>query len=158
MGAIALNSLWEGILANPVAIEAHIRLASMRQIHCAIEHLERGDFECAITLAAAAEGMLPEPEKPYFRGKVKAMSESEGIKAAGGAIGPNDHSNWLKHGTLNNARVENATIPDEESVVWICRAISKFNAVYDDLSPQMISFRKWATEWLENNLKAANPS
>ena len=27
----------------------------MRQIHCAIEHLHRGDYECAITLAGAAE-------------------------------------------------------------------------------------------------------
>jgi hypothetical protein len=80
------------------------------------------------------------------------MSESEEIKAAGGATGPNDYSNWLKHGTLNNARVENATIPAEESVVWICRAISKFNAVYDDVSPQMISVRKRAKEWLESDL------
>jgi tRNA threonylcarbamoyladenosine modification (KEOPS) complex Cgi121 subunit len=32
-----------------------VRYASMRQIHAAIEHLHRGDFECAITLAAAAE-------------------------------------------------------------------------------------------------------
>lgn len=70
-------------MANPVPIDTHIRLASMRQIHCAIEHLERGDFECAITLAAAAEGMLPEPEKPYLRHKVKAMAKSEEIKAAG---------------------------------------------------------------------------
>jgi hypothetical protein len=145
-------------LANPVAIETDIRLASMRQIHCAIEHLERGDFECAITLAAAAEGMLPEPGKTYFRGKVKAMSKSEEIKAAGGAIGPNDYSNWLKHSTLNNARVENATIPDEESVVWICRAISKFNAVYDGASPQMVSYRDWAIKWLRDNLKSATLS
>jgi hypothetical protein len=39
----------------------------MRQIHAAIEHLHRGDFECAITLAAAGEGMLPPTEEPYFR-------------------------------------------------------------------------------------------
>jgi hypothetical protein len=75
----------------------------MRQIHCAIEHVERGDYECAITLAAAAEGMLPEPEKPYFRGKVKKLSESEEVKAAGGATGPNDYSAWLKHGTFSVA-------------------------------------------------------
>ena len=30
-------------------------LASMRQVHCAIEHLNRGDFECAITLARRNE-------------------------------------------------------------------------------------------------------
>ena len=133
---------------GPVSIETDLRIASMRQIHCAIEHIERGDYECAITLAATAEGMLPEPEKPYFRGKVKAISKSEGIKAAGGATGPNDYSIWLKHGTLNGVKTENAIIPDEESVVWVYRAISKFNAVYDDRSPQMESFCKWAKDWL----------
>ncbi len=133
---------------GPVPIQTDRRVASMRQIHCAIEHIERGDYECAITLAAAAEGMLPEPGKPYFRGKVKKLAESEEIKAAGGAIGPNDYSVWLKHGTFNGVKTEKATIPDEESVVWIYRAISKFDAVYDDRSPQMISFCKWAADWL----------
>jgi tRNA threonylcarbamoyladenosine modification (KEOPS) complex Cgi121 subunit len=64
---IALSNFSESALASPVAIDTQIRLASMRQIHGAIEHLERGDIECAITLAAAVEGMLPERGKPYFR-------------------------------------------------------------------------------------------
>jgi hypothetical protein len=38
----------------------------MRQIHAAIKHLDRGDFECAITLAAAGEEMLPPKDKPHF--------------------------------------------------------------------------------------------
>lgn len=133
---------------GPVSIETNIRIASMRQMHCAIEHIERGDYECAITLAAAAENMLPEPEKPFFREKVKAMAKSEEIKAAGGATGPNDYSVWLKHGTLNGVKTYQATIQDEESVVWAYRAISKFNALYDDQSPQMISFCMWAKDWL----------
>ncbi|MGB6537275.1 MAG: hypothetical protein WBF58_15070 [Xanthobacteraceae bacterium] len=137
---------------EPVPIDTSIRLASMRQIHCAIDHLERGNYECAITLAAAAEGMMPEPEKPYFRGKVKAMAQSEEIKAAGGAIGPNDYSVWLKHGTFNGVKTEEVMIPNEEGVVWIYRAISKFHAVYDDRSPQMISFCKWAKDWLTQDL------
>jgi hypothetical protein len=94
---------------GPISIETNLRVASMRQIHCAIEHVERGDYECAITLAAAAEGMLPEPQKPYFRGKVKKLSESEEIKAAGSAIGPNDYSVWLKHGTFNGVKIEEVT-------------------------------------------------
>lgn len=140
-------------MADPVSIDTNIRLASMRQIHCAIEHLHAGDFECAITLAHAGEGMLPEPAKPYLRHGIKKMAESEEIQAAGGAIGPNDISVWLKHGTFNGVKEENATIPAEESVAFICRAISKFKAVYDELSPQMTSFREWAKAWLENDLK-----
>lgn len=143
---------------TPVPIDTHIRLASMRQINRAIDHCYNGEYECAITLAHAGEGMLPEPEKPYLRHKIKDMSKSEAIQAAGGLTDPNDISVWLKHGTLNKARVEALTIPAEESVAFVCRAISKFEAVYDDLSPQMTSFRKWAKEWLENDLKAATSS
>jgi hypothetical protein len=125
----------------------------MRQIHAAIEHLRRGDFECAITLAGAAEGILPDTDKPHFRQKVKAFAQREDIKAAGGATGENDYINWLKHGSLkvSGPRIENATIPAEESVVVVWRAISKFHAVYDDMSPQMQSFHKWALDWLEKD-------
>ena len=140
---------------GPVPIDTDVRIASMRQIHCAIEHIERGDYECAITLSAAAEGMLPEPNKPYFRGRVQDMAKREEIKNAGGAVKPNDYSVWLKHGTFNGIKTEKATIPDEESVVWIYRAISKFNALYDDYSPQMISFCRWAGDWLTGRGKSA---
>jgi hypothetical protein len=64
---------------------------------------------------------------------------------------------WLKHGTFNGKKTEKATIPAEESVAFVCRAISKFKAVYDDLSPQMLSFREWAKKWLENDIKTAKP-
>lgn len=139
-------------MTTPVPIDTHIRLASMRQIHGAIEHVYRGDYECAITLASAAENMLLEPDAPYLRQKIKAVSNSEEINAAGGATGPNDYATWLKHGTFNGVKTENATIPAEESVAWVCRAISKFKTVYDDLSPQMTSFRQWAKEWLQKDL------
>jgi hypothetical protein len=141
---------------DPVPIDTHIRLASMRQIHCAIEHLHRGDYECAITLAGAAEGMLPDTWKPHFRQKVKEFSKSGEINAEGGAVDPNDYINWLKHGTLvkNGPRIEHATIPAEESVVVIGRAITKYNAVYDDCSPQMVSFLKNLKEWLQGELSS----
>ena len=139
-------------MATPVSIDTHIRLSSMRQINRAIDHCINGEYECAITLAHAGEGMLPEPEKPYLRHKIKAMSKSEEIQDAGGLTGPNDISVWLKHGTLNGARTEAITIPAEESVAFVCRAISKFEAVYGEISPQMLGFRKWATEWLQKDL------
>jgi hypothetical protein len=112
-------------LFGPVPIDTHIRLASMRQIHCAIEHLERGDYECAITLAGAAEGMLPETEEEHFRQKVIELSNTPEIKAAGGATGPNDYINWLKHASIvrGGPRIDNATIPAEESVAVVWRAI-----------------------------------
>jgi hypothetical protein len=127
----------------------------MRQIHGAIEHAYRGDYECAITLAGAAEGILPETDEPHFREKEKELARSSEIKAAGGATGPNDYINWLKHGSLvkGGPRFEAATIPAEESLKTIWRAISKFRAIYNDLSPQMLSFCDWARGWLQQDLK-----
>ena len=63
-------------MATPVAIDTHIRLASMRQINRAIDHAIQGEYECAITLAGAAEGMLPETWKPHFRQKIKNFAET----------------------------------------------------------------------------------
>ena len=119
----------------------------MRQIHAAIDHLHRGDFECAITLAAAGEGMLPETDVPHFRQKVKALAAS--LPAAEeGAQGPNDYINWLKHGTPDGKRLENARITELEVINTVWRAITKFEAVYGaadtDRTPQMLSFMNWA--------------
>jgi hypothetical protein len=63
-------------------IETHVRYASMRQIHAAIEHVHREDYECAITLAGAAEGILPDTDEPHFRQKVKALSGIPGNQGA----------------------------------------------------------------------------
>lgn len=42
----------------PIRFEMNLQFASLRQIHAAIEHMERGDFERATTLADAAKCML----------------------------------------------------------------------------------------------------
>lgn len=141
-------------MATPVPVDTNVRLASMRQIHCAIDHLHRGDYECAITLAGAAEGILPETGKPHFRQKVKELSKELSklpeVQETGGAIGPNDYINWLKHGSLERGgpRLETATIPVLESVIVVYRAITKYHAVYDDFSPQMLSYLSWAKVWM----------
>lgn len=123
----------------------------MRQINRAIDHCYNGEYECAITLAGAAESVLTDTDRPHFRQKEMELSKSPEIKAAGGDIIPNDYYNWLKHGSLvsGGPRIENATIPAEESVKWVWRAISKYKAVYDDLPPQMLSFLDWAKNWLQ---------
>ena len=42
------------------------KLAAQRQIGAALVHLHKGDLECAISLAAAAEGTLPPTEEPHI--------------------------------------------------------------------------------------------
>jgi hypothetical protein len=53
--------------ATPTVIDTCSHYASMRQIHAAIDHWRHADFECAITLAGAAEGMLPDIDEPHYR-------------------------------------------------------------------------------------------
>jgi hypothetical protein len=135
-------------LFGPVAIDTNIRLAAMRQIHCAIEHLKEGHYEAAITLGAAAECMLPETAAQHLRQAVKKMSKQPNIQQApGGSTDPNACSIWLKHGTIDGQRVEAITIPAEESMVVVCRAMTKFNAVYNDMTPQMAAFHAIAMRW-----------
>ena len=107
----------------------------MRQIHAAIEHLQRGDFECAMTLAAAGEGTLPSTDEPQFR-ELARMTEV------------NDTVDWLRYGPMKdkeNSRRgcgQSVTIEQSEATFIIYRAIAKFDAVFgDQKTPQMVSFR-----------------
>jgi hypothetical protein len=128
-------------MTHPRSIDTSIQLASMRQIHRAIEHIERGDYECAITLAGAAEGMLPKTNDPTFRHKIgemaKALPKDEQIPDGQKALWqPNDFINWLKHGEVNGERYDSATIPDDEWMTTVYRAINKFAKFYE-LTPQI---------------------
>jgi hypothetical protein len=121
----------------------------MRQIHGAIAHLQRGDFECAMTLAAAGEGMLPSTDEPQFRDLAR-MTEV------------NDIVDWLRCGPVKDkehgrrGRDQSITIEEAEAVFVIFRAIAKFDAVFgDQKTPQMVSFRICATRSLEVRLNIA---
>jgi hypothetical protein len=131
----------------PASIEVTLKVASMRQIHAAIEHEAKQNFECSITLAAAGEGMLPITENEHFHKKVKEFAVSL-PEATEGATGPNDVITWLKHGTYKGKKCEKATIEHVEVMVTIWRAISKFHAVYDEVSPQMVSWANATRERL----------
>jgi hypothetical protein len=133
-------------MSNPVSIDTTVRYASMRQIHGAIDHLHGGDFECAITLAAAGGGVLPPTDKPHLFQKLIAFANSLPTDEK-----VNDIINWLKHATTKKggARIENATITEDEMIATIARSISKFAAVYDYQSPQMAQFINWAATRLQ---------
>jgi len=53
-----------------------MRARLARKDQSAIEHIHRGDFECAIPLASAAEGMLPNTAEPHFWQKMLALEKS----------------------------------------------------------------------------------
>jgi tRNA threonylcarbamoyladenosine modification (KEOPS) complex Cgi121 subunit len=143
-------------MGNPPHIDTSVRYASMRQIHAAIEHLHRGDFECAITLAAAGEGMLPPTDKEHFFKKARKLEKEVGVQPDG-VTGANDIINWLKHGEIfdqatgKRKRYETATIEELEVIVTIYRGITKFEAIFEnEKTPQMLSFKNWALPYLED--------
>lgn len=128
-------------------IETNLQFASMRQIHAAIEHMERGDFECAITLADAAKSTLAGVDEVHFLKILKEVSRSHEFGAAGGTERSNDCVHWLKHARLimNGPRIEKAIITNFEVIATIRRAIARFLAAYPEVkTPQMLSFENWA--------------
>jgi hypothetical protein len=112
-------------------VETTKQLSSMRQTKAAIEHLHKGQLECAITLVAAAEGQLPETKTEYLFRLLQRLKPQENF---------NLFITWLKHPT----GPDTATISDFEAVLVIARAIQKFVAVYEASCTEFNAFSAWA--------------
>jgi hypothetical protein len=93
-------------------------------------------MECAITLAAAAEGVMPPTEEPHLFTVLKNSSLSRK------EFDYNHTINWLKH----PIPPDDLDIWEFEAAIIIVRAISKFFAVYRTGSPAMKSFVRWTFE------------
>jgi hypothetical protein len=139
-------------MANPTQIETSIRVASMRQIHAAIDHLHRGDFECAITLAAAGAGMLPAIDNPHSFLKEMALIPMPASSYVEARV--NEVIDWLAHGISDGTRIELIQISELEMIAAIFRAISRFELVYG-LTPQMRQFAKCAISTLQSQEERA---
>ncbi len=114
----------------PESIENTDRLALSRQFHAVIGHFDNCEFESAITLAAAAEGILPSTQKHHFFKSLKNKLTDVNLLI-----------NWLKHGVNP---YDTATISEIEVAATIFRSITKFDAVYGELTPEMKKFIVWA--------------
>jgi hypothetical protein len=108
------------------------QLAATRQIQAAIAHFWKDEYECAITLAAAAEGLLPPANEPHIFSVLQASPTFKGADY-------NRFIVWLKHPTEPNE----AHIAEFEAAIIIMRAISKLIAVYHDGTEDMRAFGRW---------------
>ena len=108
------------------------RDAVIRQIHAAIEHCQKGESVPAITLAAAAEGALPATDKDHL---IKRINELGLFKQ----LDMNAVINWLKHDT----GYQSADVLELEACATTMRAISKFAAVYEGVTPSMKAHYDW---------------
>ena len=135
--------------------ETTARSAALQQIHAAIDHLRKSELVAAITLASAAEGVLPRTDNPHLFPKMKALIASLPVDP-GGTTDINAFTHWTKHGTH-----EKAKISELEVVATIVRAISKFVAVYGEQSLQMKAFSEEVIASLQadkNSTLSAPPS
>jgi hypothetical protein len=115
-----------------IYIETTKKLAAHRQIHAAIAHLYKSELECAITLAAAAEGLLPDTEEPHiFAYLRKHPSYKE--------IDHNQSINWLKH----KEEPDIAILFEREAAIIVARAMTKFAAVYNEGPSEWKQFLEW---------------
>jgi hypothetical protein len=125
-------------MRNRPSIDTTKQLAALRQIRAAIEHFHKQEFECVVTLAGAAEGLLWPTDAPHlFKGMKEGMSLEDQEK-----IDLNLVINWLKHSSSPDA----ITVTEVETVIVLQRAITKFIAVYRKISPQMDAFLGWARD------------
>jgi hypothetical protein len=105
------------------------QIAAYRQIVAAIEHLHKKDYECAITLAGAAEGQVKEKTNHLFRLILKKFSSDEA----------NAYIHWLKH----PSGPDGAEITEQEVVTTIIRAIQKYVGAYETNHPHFTTFSEW---------------
>jgi hypothetical protein len=58
-------------------VETSKHLSALRQVRAAIAHFHKGEFECAMTLAAAGEGQLPEKGMNFLLRILKLRAPAE---------------------------------------------------------------------------------
>lgn len=112
-----------------------------RQIDAAISHFYSGDIECAITLAAAAEGMLPATDEPHLFAQLEDCLPEK--RKDPGFLNFNLAAWRLTHSSAPEL-VEIVEIDEYEAVLLIARSITKFIAVYHQSTRNFQCFLAWA--------------
>ena len=87
---------WFGI--GVVHIKTTRKLGAQRQIDAAIAHLHEAELECAVTLAAAAEGLLPQCARLVLTARHAFICSGVGLAAIQNAVPSNKLSTptrWL---------------------------------------------------------------
>jgi hypothetical protein len=105
-----------------------------RQTEAAIEAFVRGDFDIAITLAGAAEGML-ERDGPHMFAFLRDSPRVQGVKKTDWISTLNSELYWLKH----PSGPETLQLERGHAAIMIARAASKL----EKWTPRMEEFKVW---------------
>ncbi|MBB4370107.1 hypothetical protein GGD63_002900 [Bradyrhizobium sp. cir1] len=106
------------------------KISALRQILAALEHFEKKDYECAITLAAAGEGQCKEKTTTHLFRLIRAKFSADETNAV---------INWLKH----SSGPDGAEITELEVVTTLIRAIQKFVGTYEEAHQKFKDFSAW---------------
>jgi hypothetical protein len=117
-----------------------------RQVEEAIKALERGDFDIAVTLAGAAEGMLKRSGRDMWSfmlqsPKAAAFDKRKLIEFL------NARRDWLKHPTPSAGATKTFARAHAAFMIW--RAMSKL----ETRSPRMKRFKRWYEDNLDEVLR-----
>jgi hypothetical protein len=114
------------------------KLSAMRQILMAIRCIDSVDYECAVTLAGAAEGqidekLIPADTEPHLFRVIRKYFSSEAT---------NEDVVWMKHPSGENDR----EVTQFDVALTISRAIQKYVAAYQETHVKFEEFSQWAVE------------
>lgn len=113
--------------------------AARRQITAAIEHYEKGEYECAITLAGAGEGQLTAKDDDEHLFNVLKVHKPPEVNSEKDWIDwLNAARDWLKHPTPRWG--DEWEIDGFSAATMILRAITKFNWAYGQVTQRMVNF------------------
>ena len=141
-------------------------LAAQHQLEGAITNLFLGNWPAAITLAGAAEGILPVHEKydDLFSTATKRGPQVFGHSSKEIADKLNELRDWLKHHQSDNPnRSDKQIITQDDAVSVVMRAYTRFCAhnqpvgLNESLSEHLFVFENWFRknypDWLQDKNK-----
>lgn len=114
--------------------------AATRQIHAAIDALEAGDYDVALTLAGAAEGMIHRDGGYIFAALQNNPRALDRFPRKDWISLLNAERDWLKHGGHDVMEIDCYI-----AAFMIARAASKL----EEWSPRMDDFKAWFLENLD---------
>jgi hypothetical protein len=118
--------------------------AATRQVEAAVDALMRGDFDIAITLAGAAEGMIDRDEN-YLFAFLRDSERVSDVPAREWITTLNMERDWLKH----SCEPDVLTIEKEAAFIMVARAASKL----EKWTPPIEAFKKIFKEVLLPNMR-----
>ena len=132
--------------ARTQVVKTHDKLsAAQHQLEAAIADLFVGNWPSAITLAGAAEDILPPHEaRPDLFTVAKGLSGkrfNESPKEIVEVL--NEKRNWLKHDQSRDLK-DTQTFTQEDAVIMILRASTRFDAHNNGVQSENLAiFREW---------------